>query len=333
MTENSSILKICKDLIKKTFCTFKKGFMNRKISFFILSYTGSTVKQLTVSKRFLSIISTCVAIFIILSVFVIYDYINIKTTFNKQKLESKIANQNDEIVNQRRQIQNFADEINTLKSKLLDLSNFEKKIRIIANIKKPDDHDSLFGVGGSVSEDLDSQVPLKEKHNSLMREMHSQTQELNLASINQEKGFKSLYNYLENQRNLLSSTPAIRPTKGWISSSFGYRKSPFTDLREFHKGMDIANRKGTPIVATADGIVTFTGHKTLIGRMIKIDHGYGMATLYGHLQKVLKKPGEEVKRGDIIAQMGNSGRCTGPHLHYEVLLNGIPVNPKKYILN
>jgi len=299
MIGNSSILKTCNNLIKQTFCTFKKGLMNGKISFFILSYTGSTVKQSTVSKRFLGIISACVAIFIILSVFVIYDYINIKTTFNKQELESKIANQNDEIVNQRRQIQNFADEINTLKSKLLVLSNFEKKIRIIANIKKPDDHDSLFGVGGSVPEDLDSQVPLKEKHNSLMREMHS----------------------------------AIRPTKGWISSSFGYRKSPFTDLREFHKGMDIANRKGTPIVATADGIVTFTGYKTLLGRMIKIDHGYGMATLYGHLQKVLKKPGEEVKRGDIIAQMGDSGRCTGPHLHYEVLLNGIPVNPKKYILN
>jgi len=327
------MLKMLKDRRKQTFYKFKKGSMHRKISFFILSYTGSTVKQLTVSRRFLGIISACVAIFVILSSFVVYDYYNIKTTFNKQELKSKVANQTNEIIVQRQQIKKFADEINTLKSKLVDLNNFEKKIRIIANIKKPTDHDSLFGVGGSVPEDLDSQVPLKEKHNSLMREMHSQTRELNLASINQEKGFESLYKYLENQRNLLSSTPAIRPTKGWISSNFGYRTSPFTGLREFHKGLDIANRKGTPIIATGDGTVTFTGSKGFLGKVIVINHGHGMVTRYGHLQKILKKRGENVKRGDTIALVGSSGRGTGPHLHYEVLLNGIPVNPKKYILN
>jgi len=327
------MLKMFIDRRKQTFYKFKKGSMHRKISFFILSYTGSTVKQLTVSRRFLGIISACVAIFVILSAFVVYDYYNIKTTFNKQEVERKVANQTNEIIIQRQQIKKFADEINTLKSKLVDLNNFEKKIRIIANIKKPADHDSLFGVGGSVPEDLDSQVPLKEKHNSLMREMHSQTRELNLASINQEKGFESLYKHLENQRNLLSSTPAIRPTKGWISSNFGYRTSPFTGLREFHKGLDIANRKGTPIIATGDGTVTFTGSKGFLGKVIVINHGHGMVTRYGHLQKILKKRGENVKRGDTIALVGNSGRGTGPHLHYEVLLNGIPVNPKKYILN
>ena len=333
MTVDSSIIKMLIDIIKQTFYKFKKIIIHGKISFFILSYTGSTVKQLTVSRRFLGIISACATVFVILSAFVIYDYINIKTTFNKQELESKITDQNDEIITQRRQIQKFADEFNTLKSTLVDLNNFEKKIRIIANIEKPADHDSLFGVGGSVPEDLDSQIPLKEKHNSLMREMHSQTRELNLASVNQEKGFESLCKYLENQRNLLSSTPAIRPTKGWISSSFGYRTSPFTGLREFHKGLDIANRKETPIIATGDGTVTFTGSKGFLGKVIVINHGHGMVTRYGHLQKILKKRKENVKRGDTIALMGNSGRGTGPHLHYEVLLNGIPVNPKKYILN
>lgn len=333
MTVNSSMLKIFTDRLKQAFCAVKKIIGHRDISFFILSYTGSTVKQLTVSRRFLGIISACVTLFVILSVFVVYDYINIKTTFNKQELESKIADQTNEVITQQQQIKKFADEINTLKSTLVELNNFERKIRIIANIEKPADHDSLFGVGGSVPEDLDSQVPLKEKHNSLMREMHSQTRELNLASINQEKGFESLYKYLENQRNLISSTPAIRPTKGWISSSFGYRKSPFTGLREFHKGLDIANRKGTSIIATGDGTVTFAGSKGFLGKVIVINHGHGMVTRYGHLQKILKKRKENVKRGDTIALMGNSGRGTGPHLHYEVLLNGIPVNPKKYILN
>jgi murein DD-endopeptidase MepM/ murein hydrolase activator NlpD len=166
-----------------------------------------------------------------------------------------------------------------------------------------------------------------------MREMHSQTRQLTLASIHQKNGLESLYNELVSQRNLLSSTPSIRPAKGWISSRFGYRESPFTGLREFHKGLDIANRKGTPIIATGDGTVTFAGSKGFLGKMVVINHGHGMVTRYGHLQKISVKRKDNVKRGDTIGYMGNSGRGTGSHLHYEVLLNGIPVNPKKYILN
>ncbi|MBW2604192.1 MAG: M23 family metallopeptidase [Deltaproteobacteria bacterium] len=163
--------------------------------------------------------------------------------------------------------------------------------------------------------------------------MHEQTRDLNLASASQEKVFESLYEGLKSQRNLLSSTPSIRPTEGWLSSGFGYRISPFTGLREFHKGLDIAGRKGTEIIATADGVVTFVGRNGSYGKMIKINHGHGIITRYGHIQKLLKKRGEAVKRGDVIALMGNTGRTTGPHLHYEVMLNGLPVNPKKYILN
>jgi murein DD-endopeptidase MepM/ murein hydrolase activator NlpD len=163
--------------------------------------------------------------------------------------------------------------------------------------------------------------------------MHEQTRELTLASTHQEKVFESLYEGLKSQRNLLSCTPSVRPTEGWYSSGFGYRISPFTGLREFHKGLDIAGRKGTKIIATADGVVTFIGRNGSYGNMMKIDHGHGMITRYGHIQKALKKRGEAVKRGDVIALMGNTGRSTGPHLHYEVFLNGLPVNPQKYILN
>ncbi len=97
--------------------------------------------------------------------------------------------------------------------------------------------------------------------------------------------------------------------------------------------MDIANRKGTAILATANGIVSFAGKKGPMGNVVVIDHGHGMITRYAHLSEALKKQGDTVKRGDIIAQMGNSGRSTGPHLHYEVHLNGVPVNPVTYILN
>ena len=248
-----------------------------------------------------------------------------------------LTNELGEIQSQRQQIQEFAGEINSLKGHLLTLNNFEKKIRIIANIEKTDDSNNIFGVGGSMPEDLDARLPLMEKHNSLMRDMHEQIDELNRASIHQKGEFESLLKSLEDQQNLLASTPAIRPIsrreKSWVTSSFGFRRSPFTGQREFHQGFDISTRKGTPILVTAEGVVTFAGKKGLLGNTIIIDHGHGMVTRYGHCSKFLKKRGEKVKRWEPIALVGNTGRSTGPHVHYEVRLNGIPVNPYKYILN
>ena len=300
----------------------------------MLSASGSPIKRVTVSKTFLRFLSLFVTVCLIFFGFIIYDYYNAKLKLSSIRgVESDFSEQSDIIIRQRKQIKNFADEINSLKSKLVDLNSFEKQLRIVANIEKPDDQNNLFGIGGSIPGDLDAQIPLTDKHNSIVREMHEQIKQLDFASINQKQGFESLLKYLEGQRNLLASTPAIRPVSGWTSSRFGYRLSPFTGLREFHKGLDIANRTGTPIIATADGVLTFAGKKGFLGKVIIIDHGHGMVTRYAHLQKTLKKRGESVKRGDTIALVGNSGRTTGPHLHYEVRLNGIPVNPEKYILN
>ena len=307
--------------------------MNDKISFYLLSYSGNTVKQFALTRRRLGIVLTCSLILLMITAGIFFDYFNLKITFDKKEIEKTISNQSNEILSQRKQIQEFANEINVLKSNLVRLNKFEKKIRIIANINNPSEKDNLFGVGGSIPEDLDPKLPLAEKHNSLMREMHEQARELSLASVSQEKVFESLINDLKRKRNLLSSTPSIWPAKGWLSSGFGYRISPFTGLREFHKGFDISSRKGTKVIATADGVVTFAGRNGLYGNMIKIDHGHGMMTRYGHLEKMLKKRGDAVKRGDVIGLMGNTGRSTGPHVHYEVFLNGLPVNPKKYILN
>ena len=312
--------------------------MQKKISFVILGSSGAPAKQICTSKAAIRLFGAGIIAFFVVVGYIVYDYYHLReTTSQLQTREVYLTSQMEEIRLQRKQIQDFASEINGLKAKLLALNNFEKKIRIIANIEKSNESGNIFGVGGSIPEDLDAQIPLKEKHNSLMRDMHEQIEQLSRASGSQQEEFESLLKSLEDQQNLLASTPAIRPVsrgvKSWVTSRFSYRKSPFTGRREFHKGLDIAARLGTPILATADGIVAFAGKKGLLGNTVVIDHGHGLVTRYGHISKLLKKRGEKVKRWETIALMGDTGRSTGPHVHYEVRLNGMPVNPEKYIIN
>jgi septal ring factor EnvC (AmiA/AmiB activator) len=308
--------------------------MRKKFSFYILSNTGSPIKSAAASYSSLMAMGAAGAVFLIFFSFIIYGYFNLKSvSVDTGKLQREIQAQKTEIEGQRLQIERFTLDINGLKGKLADLKKFEKKIRIIANIEDADKQDGLFGIGGSIPEDLDPKIALKENNESLLREMHSQTSQLKVASTRQKEDFESLLKHFEKQRSLLASTPAIRPVKGWVTSKFGYRKSPYTDLREFHKGLDIAARKGTPIISSANGVVSFAGRKGLLGNVVVIDHGHGMVTRYAHAHKTLVNRFQKVKRGDVIALVGNTGRSTGPHLHYEVHLNGVPVNPQKYIMN
>lgn len=308
--------------------------MTKKISISILGHSGERVKRFTIPITFLFVLTLATFSVVAFFGFVIYGYHGLRQSIVANgQMARTIMDQRDEITQQRLQIQSFADDINVLKDNLVTLNHFEEKIRVIANLDPGKGNGSLFGVGGATPDDLVSQLALTQRHEGLMREMHRQVNELNTATLHQEDNFGTLLNKLEGQRSLLASTPAIRPTSGWLSSRFGYRVSPFTGRKEFHKGVDIANHKGTAIMATANGVVTYVGKKGGMGNVVVIDHGHGMITRYAHLSQALKKRGETVKRGDIIAQMGSSGRSTGPHLHYEVRLNGVPVNPAKYILN
>ena len=309
--------------------------MQKQFSIFALSNTGSSVKRITVSGISIFFISFFVAAGLISFGFICYDYVAAKKiAVNSSKLEKQIFSQQDELSNQRKHIQNFVHKIEELKTKLASLQKFEKKIRIIANIEKTDSKNDFFGVGGSAPEILKPGVTITKKHNSLIREMHAQLSQIDNIAETQKNNFETLVKKLKIQQNLLASTPTIRPiTKGWISSGFGYRRSPFTGRKEFHKGIDFATRQGNPIFATADGVIIYAKPKGLLGKTVIINHGHGLKTRYGHTSKILKKKGAKVKRGDIIALVGNTGRSTGPHVHYEVQLNGIQVNPGKYILD
>lgn len=148
----------------------------------------------------------------------------------------------------------------------------------------------------------------------------------------QLKSLSSLVDYFAFQKTLLSKTPSIWPSRGWVSSPFGLRVDPYTGNQALHAGIDIAAAIGTKIVAPAAGHVLFVGRDGAYGNLLRIDHGHGLVTQYGHLQSCNVQIGDYVKRGDTIAFLGNSGRSTGPHLHYEVWQNGFAVNPRKFII-
>lgn len=139
--------------------------------------------------------------------------------------------------------------------------------------------------------------------------------------------------HLLDKESFLRSTPTIMPTTGHLTSSYGPRMSPYAGRIKMHEGIDVGAPSGTPIVAPADGIVTYSGAKSGFGNFVQIDHGYGVETIYGHASTLTVKRGQKVVRGDRIATIGNTGYSTGPHVHYEVRVNGTPVDPLYYTLN
>ncbi len=143
----------------------------------------------------------------------------------------------------------------------------------------------------------------------------------------------NLDQYLLDKESFLRSTPTLLPAKGWITSYYGPRMSFFSGRVKMHEGLDVGGDPGTPIIAPADGVVTFAGTKPGFGNFVQIDHGYGVETIYAHAKTIEVKKGQRVKRGDDLATVGNTGNSTGPHLHYEIRVNGTPVDPLYYILD
>ncbi|HHQ48950.1 MAG TPA: hypothetical protein ENK19_08735 [Acidobacteria bacterium] len=147
------------------------------------------------------------------------------------------------------------------------------------------------------------------------------------------KNLDAVEHQLKARGDRLAATPTIAPVVGVLTDGFGRRRDPFTGRPAYHRGIDISARRGTPVHAPADGVVTFAGRQHGFGREIRISHGFGIVTVYGHLSAIGVRPGQRVRRGDVIGRVGSTGRSTGPHLHYEVHVDGAAVNPLYYILN
>lgn len=149
--------------------------------------------------------------------------------------------------------------------------------------------------------------------------------------VDVEPDLNALVEELEGLRALDEALPSQWPTSGMLTSRFGYRRSPFGRRAQFHKGIDVSNERGTPIVAAAPGRVVRALYNGGYGRMVEIDHGYGLTTRYAHLNRILVEEGDEIARGAVIGTMGRTGRVTGVHLHFEVRVDGHAVDPLDYL--
>ena len=300
---------------------------SRRINIFLMPEGKGPVRHVSLPV-FLVLCSIPLVIFCLASLlWFIYNYSELKANSPAlAELQRENALQKEEILYMARRIDQATREMS-------ELRELDHKLRVMVNLETGDGDGQEKGVGGPDPALSDPEKTLKRSGRELVQAMHRSLDNLNsdIAASKEDKA--GLREFLENQKMLLASTPSIWPAKGWLSSRFGYRKSPFTGKKEFHKGLDISARMGAPVVASADGTVSYSGWDRGYGRIIVINHGYGLKTKYAHLKKSLVKKGQHVKRGETIGLIGKSGRTTGPHLHYEVHLNGVPVNPLRYVLN
>jgi len=214
-------------------------------------------------------------------------------------------------------------------SRYKDLVNKEIAIRTIFDLPEISTEERQLGIGGPESKTL---AVMSTNEKFAFKTEQEVDRLLRLSTFEIEK-YAEVEQDLTGLKDRLAHTPSIWPVKGWLSRGFGMKHDPFTGYKQMHRGLDIANRVGTPIMAPADGRVTQVGTVGNMGKMITIDHGYGFVTRYGHLSTTIAKRGDRVKRGDVIAMMGSTGYSTGPHLHYEVWRNGKALNPMSFILN
>ena len=304
----------------------------KKYRVFFVTSDSSEVKQIKLSmlrKGFL----TLLAILLIIAASAHFLVSSLGSNKSNKELTAEVQRLRKENQAQKFHIQRFSDQLTLLNQQMEKLQHLHAKLKIMANIDLQEQGDVSIAAGGPQPKEPEMSAFLEKSLKQQIHRIHWEIEELQMQALLQERNAYKVEKFFDSQRSLLASTPAIWPVHGWITSAFGHRHSPFTGNVQLHEGLDIAARHGTPVKATADGMVIYSGWKSEYGKTITLDHGYGYQTRYAHLSKLHVKNGKRVKRGDILGNIGNTGRSTGPHLHYEVKVKGLPVDPKKYILN
>jgi murein DD-endopeptidase MepM/ murein hydrolase activator NlpD len=220
--------------------------------------------------------------------------------------------------------------LSTLTETITALEQQDSKLRLLANLDPIDPQVHAAGIGGPGPDPfLIEPDALLRRATEVRVSLNALIRRANLLS----SSFKEAGDSLALHAERLAATPSIMPTSGWMSSAFSrMRNHPILHEARPHEGMDVTAPYGAPIEAPANGVVIQSGWEPGYGNVVVIDHGYGIVTKFAHASRILVRVGAKVTRGELIAQVGNTGLSTGPHLHYEVHVNGRPVDPRRYIL-
>ena len=306
----------------------KSRKIRKKEYFTFMFLPGPTerVRTLSISKFALKSVFLSFMAALVLSLYLGYEYNDAKDKV------WELRSVREELMQQKAQVQSFALNLLDYKRQMFLLRDLDTKLRRAVSLGPRDKAQQVLGIGGPDELGLQNLAILGEKkQEEALKEMHQELSQLKGAASRQETSFQMLIEYFEDKRSLYASTPSIWPTRGWVTSHFGNRMSPFSGIVKFHEGIDIAAQTGTPIMAPADGVVIKAGFVTGYGNLLELSHGYGIKTAFAHNSRLNVKAGQRVKRGDVIAYVGDTGSSTGPHLHYEVRMNGLPVNPVRYM--
>lgn len=330
----------------------------KKVTLFIVSNQTGRTRKIVLSAVWLKAISFISAIVIVIFAAGMVDYFGLLL----QAMENKrLKVENAQLV---KQFQIVESKVSALENSLERVKTFTTKLKLITNVDSNDRITKLtMGPKPAAGQQVEEYEPMEQRSdgealtqqdqvfankkplNDQTGELANETTDKDYASLViridkavketqlKEQSVIDLWEGLSERQSLLSATPNIKPAKGWLTSRFGYRSSPFSGKSVLHAGLDIAAAPGSPVYAPADGVVTFASYDEGYGKLVSIDHGYGVSTRFGHMSQIYVQVGQRISKWDVLGAVGNTGRSTGPHLHYEVRINGTPVDPINYILD
>lgn len=281
-------------------------------------------KRINISHRMIVVLSSFLVIGIAVNLYLF------TSVYSNKSLETKLGVAEQSLEISEANLYTILSEVETLRKDLLRVQQFDNKLKNLIGYEQVPTVDAVGGI--ATKEFMAANIPLHRQELATKRIqifLQDLSEEARLEEITQQE----ILNLMRETGSVGIYTPSIWPLTGFISSRFGSRQNPFGDIEQFHNGIDVAAPKGTLLKAPANGVVTFSGDNGTYGLSITINHGNGIVTRYAHMSQLSVLKGMRVERGQKIGEVGSTGRSTGPHVHYEVIVNGVHSNPLSYILD
>lgn len=331
----------------------------KSFTFFVISNADGQASKFVLSGTRLKMMALIVSVVVLILLTGVIDYFGLLV----QAIENrKLKAENAQLL---KQFQIVETKVSSLENSLERVKSFTTKLKLITNVdaedritkltmgNKPSNSPTFEEEYEPMDQRASNQTLIAEdklfapinKENEKQGELTLQPSERDYVSLIvridravketqlKEQSVIELWEGLSERQSLLNAIPNIKPARGWLTSNFGYRMNPFTGKNTMHAGLDIAAAPGSPVYAPADGIVIFASYDESYGKLVSIDHGYGVTTRFAHNSQIYVHVGQRVSKWDVISAVGNTGRSTGPHLHYEVRINSIPVDPINFVLD